>query len=220
MRKKNSHLLLAWQMKDRLVVVVGGGSVATRKVNQLVGRGAIIRVIAKVATERLQQYEGEGLIHLSLREAEAVDLEGADLVFLATDQEALQEDLEEACEALGILYSRCDKDSGDFHTIAMVEEGALQIGVTTHGASPAYASQLAAHLRDTLEEDVAEKIEWLHQLRVKVLREERDPQLKRCLLTEAAALSVADIKRIVTDEENYSRFKRQQAGTISDPVDH
>jgi uroporphyrin-III C-methyltransferase/precorrin-2 dehydrogenase/sirohydrochlorin ferrochelatase len=73
-------------LRDRRVVVVGGGHVAQRRVPVLIAAGANVTVVSPEVTPALEGMGGE--IDLVLRRFEPGDLDGAWYVIAATDDHA------------------------------------------------------------------------------------------------------------------------------------
>ncbi|MGP1615531.1 MAG: precorrin-2 dehydrogenase/sirohydrochlorin ferrochelatase family protein, partial [Pollutimonas bauzanensis] len=63
-------------LKDRRVLVVGGGSVAERKVKSLLASGALVTVCAPEATPGLRELQGQGAIEFTGLAFQAECLEG------------------------------------------------------------------------------------------------------------------------------------------------
>jgi len=75
---------LGLRITGRLVVVVGGGPVALRRVRALLDAGALVRVVAPVAVPGLDDLQAAGRVELVVREYRDGDLDGAWLVHVAT----------------------------------------------------------------------------------------------------------------------------------------
>jgi siroheme synthase-like protein len=129
---------------DRLVVIIGGGGVAVRKARGLIEAGATrVRMVspnfrddAPAAVERVNE------------PYEARHLEGAALVFAATDSAETNDEVVRDAGDRGILVNRADvvdQEPGDFTTPAVLRKGPVAVTVSTAGA-PA----LAAMIRDEL----------------------------------------------------------------------
>ena len=94
------------------VLVVGGGRIAYRKVKKLLDFGGRVKVIAPEFCKDLYSlakylnYE-ERLIMIS-RPFEVTDLEGQDLVYLATDDKDLNSQIGDICKSKKILVNRLD----------------------------------------------------------------------------------------------------------------
>ena len=122
-------------------VVVGGGQVAERKVEALLECEAQVVVVSPAITERIQGWAAEGRLVHTARTFEAGDLDGALLVFAATNSREVNAAV--ACagrEAHCLVNVADDPLAGDFHTAAAVRQGDLLLAVSTGGASPAIAA--------------------------------------------------------------------------------
>jgi siroheme synthase-like protein len=145
---------------DSTCTVVGGGKVATRKVQGLLRADAIVTVISPTLTETLTKWAQEGVIRHIPRTYQAGDLAGAKLVFAATNDRAVNQAVSEAAKAAGILANIADApDECDFILPAVHQHEGIQLAVSTGGKSPA----LAKHLRDALAQDVKDKRTQFYQ---------------------------------------------------------
>lgn len=132
----------------RLCLVVGGGEVARRKVRGLLAAGARVRVVAPQLHSELQ---GSAEIEWVGREFLAEDLEGAFLVFAATNRPDVNAQVVEAARSQGVLVNGCgDSEEGDLHLPATLRRGAMIVAVSSGGGSPALAALLRDHLATEL----------------------------------------------------------------------
>ncbi|MEA2063626.1 MAG: bifunctional precorrin-2 dehydrogenase/sirohydrochlorin ferrochelatase [Gemmatimonadota bacterium] len=136
-------------LEGRRCCVVGGGTVAGRKVRSLLETGALIEVVSPRASEKISAWANEGKITWKRKPFDPGDLEGAFLVIGATDQGGVNEQVFRAAREKGILVNIAD-DPGmcNFFLPAVVHRGAFQVAVSTGGASPL----LARRVREELEE--------------------------------------------------------------------
>lgn len=126
-------LSIALNIKDRPVTIIGGGSVALRKLNTLVNEGAQITVIAK---DFLDGFKGKNA--KLIKDAYKKDyIGGAFLLYIATGDEELNAQIEKDAKELGILFNRCDKsDESDFISINMKKIGGIDVSISTGGRLP------------------------------------------------------------------------------------
>jgi precorrin-2 dehydrogenase len=96
-------------LKNKRVVVVGGGAVAERKVESLLGTEASINLISPEVTSRLEALAESGQIQLQRRAYAAGDCAGAALVFSATDDVSVSRAVFEEATAIGALVNTADK---------------------------------------------------------------------------------------------------------------
>jgi len=135
-------------LRDRRVLVVGGGAVALRKVEALLGSGARIAVGAPQLHAGLAALAASGRIaHLPGRFA-ADWLDQHWLAIAATDDAATNAQVA-ACARARRIFCNVVDDAGlsSFHSPALVRRGPLQIAISSGGGAP----MLARHLREWLE---------------------------------------------------------------------
>ena len=83
---------LFMDLRDRPVLVVGGGAIAERKVESLLEAGAAVTLVAPEVTPDLRALADSGSIRSSAAQnSPDADLDGALLVISATDDPAIQE---------------------------------------------------------------------------------------------------------------------------------
>src|SRR5262245_53579801 len=146
---------VALRVAGKTGVVVGGGPIAARKADDLLRAGAFVRA---VAPEWGAELEAIAAAHPDRVERitgrfRPRDLDGALLVFAATDDAAVQREVHREAAARGVLCNVVDvTDLCEFHVPATVRRGALSISVATDGAFPL----LAVKLRDHLAQQVGE----------------------------------------------------------------
>lgn len=137
---------------DRRVVVVGAGAVAARRVATLVGLGARVVVVAPTVCPELADRARAGEIEVHERPFAPADLDGAALVFAATDSAAVNAEVRSRARAVGVWANRADDPSDcDFTVLPAVRRGDLVVAVGTGGRSPALAAHLRQHLAEQLE---------------------------------------------------------------------
>lgn len=123
--------LVGLRLAGRKVVVVGGGSVAQRRLPLLVANGADVVVIAREATPAVEAMAG---ITLLLREFRAGDLEGAWYAIAATDDPAVNAAVVAEAEQRHIFCVRADVAvEGTAVTPASFEYEGLSVGVLAGG---------------------------------------------------------------------------------------
>lgn len=164
-------------MAGRACLVVGGGAVAERKASGLLESGARVTVVSPALTARLEAWAREGQIRAIRRGYEPGDLADQSLVFVATDDGAVNAAVAADARAAGVLINAADDPAHcDFIIPAVLRRGALTVAVSTGGASPA----LSRAVRDELEthfdrEDYASLLEVAADARAR-LRERSAPQ--------------------------------------------
>ncbi len=130
-------------LSSRLVVIVGGGAVAARKAAGVTEAGAArVRCVAPTFKAEFPK-----CVEKVLERYDSRHLEGAGLVFAATDSAEVNDAVVRDARALGVLVSRADSGpgaAGDFATPAVLRRSSVTVAVSA--ASPA----LSALVRDGL----------------------------------------------------------------------
>jgi len=138
-------------IKSKPCLVVGGGSVAARKVSLLRKAGARVRVVSPQLCSELQALADSGDIEFVQRGFEPVDLEDKVLVIAATDDEAVNATISSLAQARALPVNVVDQpELCSFITPSMIERDPVQIAISTGGASPVLARQLRAKLESSI----------------------------------------------------------------------
>ena len=152
MKPSSSSLFpLFADLRDRVVLVVGGGTVARRKAEALLAAGARVRVGGPCLVPELMALAGIGIIEHLYGEFAAGWLDDAWVAIAATDDPAVNAAVAAAGEARRILVNVVDDaDASSFHVPARIERGPLQIAISSGGGAP----MLARHLRERFEAQI------------------------------------------------------------------
>lgn len=154
-------------------VVVGGGSVATRKCRTLVQAGAEVVVIAPDITKRLKDIiNNKGMIKHIEREYREGDIDDAFLVIAATDSASINGKVAEDAKVLGKPVNVVDDPSlCNFLLPAVFRRKPLTIAISTGGASPAFAKEIKEELRNIYGPEIAQRLKKMKNIRKRVLQE-------------------------------------------------
>lgn len=142
-------------LNGRRVVVVGGGSVALRKIRLLLAAEAAIEVVAPRLHADVQDLKEQGLIHHRSAKFSAGHLAGAMLVVAATDKKEINEAVFAAANRRNTLCNAVDDPAhSSFITPAIVRRSPITIAISSGGAAPV----LARMLREKLERELPQHL--------------------------------------------------------------
>ena len=137
----------------RPVLVVGGGRIAYRKVQQLLAAGGEVTVLAP---EILSEFNDLPVRQVQ-RAYEHGDASSFRLVITATGNVAVDQRIYDECEELGIWINSADDPARCSFTLpAAFRRGPVMVTVSTGGASPALASFLRSELEQLVGPEFAE----------------------------------------------------------------
>lgn len=182
------------KIEGKKCVVVGGGSIAQRKIKGLLEAGAKVTVISPSFSPSVNKLAREGKVKAIVRKYRKSDLSGAFLVFSATDDREVNRVVARHAREKGILVNTADDpDYCDFTLPAVVKRGELTVAIASGGASPA----LSRHLREKLEKMVGDEygklVSLLGELREIFKEKSRDLSELKTIFEDLIAEGILDL---------------------------
>jgi precorrin-2 dehydrogenase / sirohydrochlorin ferrochelatase len=153
-------------LTGRRVVVVGGGRLATRRVGELFGTGAVIEVVAPTVSAEIEGWAGSGRLTWIRRPFEAGDLAGAWLCVAATDDPAVNRAVVVAAEHERCLVSAAgDASQSSARPMSVLRRADLEIAVGTSGRAPAAAAWIRRQLATVIGEEYGVLVDLVAEAR-------------------------------------------------------
>lgn len=141
------HLPIFVDLKLQPCVVVGGGPIALRKLENLLRAGALVRLISPVLTADLAARVDDPNIIWQQRPFEDSDLAGARLAIAATDDRTVNRRIAELAKASGIPVNVADQpEDCTFIMPSIIDRSPVVVAVSTGSASPVLARMIRARL--------------------------------------------------------------------------
>ncbi|WP_191016843.1 precorrin-2 dehydrogenase/sirohydrochlorin ferrochelatase family protein [Treponema zioleckii] len=164
-------------------LVVGGGKVASRKIDQLSEYAKKITVVSPKISEEIRtlknsQNDSEQTCQIQIFERffEENDVEGMSLVIAATNDSDCNKKVASACRKMHIPVNVVDiPELCDFYFPALVRRGELVVGIGTGGKSPAFARNVRKSVEDFLPLNAGEKLEKAAKIREELLAKGKSP---------------------------------------------
>ncbi len=154
----------------RDVLVVGGGTIASRKAQTLLRYGTRVTVVAPRSKPGIRKLAARKKISLLRRAYGSGDLKDRDLVYCSTDDEALNASVGLECAARKILVNVVDRPKFcSFIVPAIVRRGPVTFAISTGGASPALAKFLMGEVKKKFGPRVGKVAALLQKDRKKLL---------------------------------------------------
>ncbi|MDG2933248.1 bifunctional precorrin-2 dehydrogenase/sirohydrochlorin ferrochelatase, partial [Vibrio parahaemolyticus] len=134
---------------NKPVLVVGGGEVASRKVEALLKAGADVTIVSPTLVDFLSKLASEHQLRWVQRfYSSDIVTKNFVQVWATTDNPELNHQVYKDAKELGILVNVVDdKPYCDFITPSMINRGRIQIAISSGGASPV----LIRNIREKLE---------------------------------------------------------------------
>src|ERR1700756_1211567 len=181
------------KLRDRPVLVVGGGTIATSKIPSLLQAGARVTVVSPTLTRELVQSVRNREIDWLPKAFEPEDLNGKFLVVAATALRDLNAQVYREADKRNILCNAVDDiDHCHFYYGSIVQRGDLQIAISTNGKSPALAQRLRKELEQQFGPEYAAWLDNLGAAREALRAQSTDPELTKRQLHNLASKPMFD----------------------------
>ncbi|MGA9754577.1 MAG: bifunctional precorrin-2 dehydrogenase/sirohydrochlorin ferrochelatase [Desulfobaccales bacterium] len=161
-------------IENKPCLVVGGGAVGERKVQDLMAAGARVTVVSRTLTPELAALASRGEIRYLAADFTESQVEGMALVMAATDDPEVNAKVSAAAQARAIWVNVADEpEHCTFIVPAQVRRGDLTLAISTGGASPALARQVREELQQHFGPEYGPYLDLLQRVRTRLLTERR-----------------------------------------------
>ena len=193
-------------IEQKMCIVVGGGSIATGKVAQLLEFGAAVTVIAPDVTEQLKALVQAGSITwypyaFSQGSGEILEndhkvlamIQSSTLVVAATNVPEVNQYVSMLCKKHRIPVNVVDeKELCTFFFPAIVKRDEVVVSVSTSGSSPALAAKLRRELETQVPEAYGKAAKSLGECREYVRAKVSDSRLRKKVFERLLAYALAE----------------------------
>ncbi|MEI3614059.1 precorrin-2 dehydrogenase/sirohydrochlorin ferrochelatase family protein [Pseudogracilibacillus sp. SO30301A] len=169
-------------LKGKRVTVIGGGTVAERKVQSLLGTGATIEVISLSLTNSLRALVDSKPIIWKRKSVEKHDLIDAFFVIAATNDIKTNREVTLNCHPHQLVLNVSEPQLANVIMPALLKKDNLHIAVSTNGASPSLAKKIRDLLRDVISDDIGTKLATISEKRKEIIKTVENPLEKEQLL--------------------------------------
>jgi len=186
-------------LQGKRCLVVGGGEVATRKVQGLLEAEARVVVVSPHLSQPLADLTAQGLIGFQSRPFRADDVVDCALVIGATDQPEVNMAVYEAAQEHHVWVNIVDTpEACDFIAPAIVRRGALQIAISTGGQSPTLAKRIRMQLEELYGSEYARLLETLGRERRRIRRLISNPELRKAYYESLVDAALPKLGRLTS----------------------
>jgi uroporphyrin-III C-methyltransferase/precorrin-2 dehydrogenase/sirohydrochlorin ferrochelatase len=139
------------KIAGRRCLVVGGGKVAARRVEQLLNAGARVTVVAPDLDRQLAEWAADGRIEAIEARFDGALVEDVWLVVAATDEPAVNRAVAAAAEAARRLCNVVDEPAlCTFIMPTIIDRDPVTIAISSAGRSPVLARRIKSLIEETL----------------------------------------------------------------------
>jgi uroporphyrin-III C-methyltransferase/precorrin-2 dehydrogenase/sirohydrochlorin ferrochelatase len=201
-------------IKNRHCVVIGGGDVATRKINLLLKADADVTVVSPSVVDAIQVLIEDKKVKLIKAYFEKSQLIGACLVIAATDNQAVNEAVSRDAQALNVPVNVVDApDLCTFTMGSIIERSPVVIAVSSEGNAPVLARYIRTKIETMLPAGYGRIAEIAGEFRDKVKFKFATTQERRIFWEDV--LQGPMVERVLSGQEQAARELLQHL--IDDP---
>ncbi|CAG4991392.1 Precorrin-2 dehydrogenase [Dyadobacter sp. CECT 9275] len=150
-------------------LIVGGGYVGLEKISAVLANSpqAMVTLVAPEIREEIRELAASNAkVSLINRKFEETDLFEKDLVIVATNDKAENENISNLARARHLLTNVADTPGlCDFYLSSVVRKGNLKVAISTNGMSPTMAKRLKEVLAEALPDNLETAMEQLKAVR-------------------------------------------------------
>ena len=140
-------------LSEKKILVFGAGKIARRRIKILCQFTPYLTVVAPDLLPEVEALAEEKEIRVLRKTYEESDIEGADIVFAATNDQAVNDRIHDDCKKHGIMVNvSSDRKKSDFYFPGIARKGDLVVGVTASGKDHAGAKKVSEQIRRLLDE--------------------------------------------------------------------
>lgn len=195
-------------LKNKKCLIVGGGSVAERKVLTLLEYEASIELISPKITPVLAKLVHDKSICYIDRRYKKGDVKGAMLVIVATNDALLNKQIASEAEDRNCLINVVDCPAlCNFIVPSIVRRGDLQISIGTDGTCPALAKRIRKDLEVIFDERYEEFLKLAKKVRNEVKNRIQDINKRKDIMNH---LVYSDLLQLIHENKQEEIEKRIQ----------
>ena len=148
------------------VLIVGGGKIATKKLQRMLDFTKEISVLAPDLSPLMQELIIKNGLNYTNRVYKENDIDGFGIVIIAVDDILIQKNIYDESRSKGIFCNSVDSvNYCDFIFPSYIKNGDLTIAISTSGASPAVAKQLRIFLENIIPISISKFLSEMKLLR-------------------------------------------------------
>jgi len=151
---------------DKKILVVGGGNIASFKIEKLLDFTTNITIIAPEINDYTKEMIDKHKLKYLNRAYEKGDINGYFVVIVAVDNLDIQKEIYQEANSKNILCNSVDSVKYcDFIFPSYLKKDDLIVAISTSGASPSIAKYLRRAIEKILPNTISDKLKELKQIR-------------------------------------------------------
>jgi len=168
-KESNELFPVFLKLQNFRTLLVGAGNVGLEKLEAMLNNSpkANITIVGERVLPQIKELSNHHqYVQLFERRFEEQDLNGVELVILATDDKQLHHYIRGIAKEKGLLVNVADTpDLCDFYLSSIVKKGNLKIAISTNGKSPTVAKRIKQIINESLPDEIDDTLAQMSKLR-------------------------------------------------------
>ena len=184
-------------IKDKIVIICGGGSEACAKIKRIMPFGPIIRVISSHISDDIERLD----VFTEKRRFEEGDLDCCPVFVITAEDHDENRRIADICRGKHIPVNAVDQPSEcDFIFPSIIGRGDMCIAISTEGKSPSAAAALRERIEEVIPDGIEDILPWMDQVRARLLADGYGADMRRRLLRVIVREAFAKERPLSEDE--------------------
>ena len=183
-------------LKNKRVLLLGGGKVALRKAKSLIQSGARLSVISRDFSNAFIQFAKAKKIKFKKGSQIPKRLQNFSLVVAATSDADFNKSVYQICSRRGIWVNAVDDPkNSSFIVPSVIRRGSLQIAISTGGASPVLAKLLRKKFETELDTNYTKLVRFLKKERLNIKKNMSNIKNRRTYFTKLVKSKLKQVNK-------------------------
>ena len=195
-------------LDTKKALIVGGGTIAYRKIEKLKPFGVKLTVISPVFIKEIKDDKDLILINREYKEG---DEEGFTFVIASTDNREVNKTISNRCKDKNILVNVVDDPSlCTFIFPSLIKNGKLTIGISTSGSSPTASIELKKMINSLIPDNFDSILDFLYKKRNEIKENIKTEEERHEILKELFYQCLENNKFLTSYECNKNREEKDE----------
>ncbi len=192
--ERHDYYPLFLDITGKECLVIGGGSVAERKVLMLLKFNASVTVISPEVTKKLSGLSEAGVIRIRPRRYRRSDLDRAAVIFACTDDRNVNTKVRRDAGARGIPVNVVDRPQEcDFIVPSIIRKGDITIAISTSGLLPMASKKLRQEIEKTVTKDHVVYTRIMAAFRQHLIKAVPDSKKRGVIMKQAGNMDIREV---------------------------
>ncbi|WP_240050834.1 NAD(P)-dependent oxidoreductase [Metabacillus litoralis] len=165
MIKELTMLPLHINVQNKNVLIVGGGSVALRRLQLFLEEDAHVTVVSPAVVDEIKNLAQSCQLIWKKKKIEVSDLREAFIIIAATNDHQINEWVAKQVTPNQLINVASNAEQGNVIVPKSIQKGRLTLSVSTNGASPKLAKQICEQISHQFDESFIKELDIMYEKR-------------------------------------------------------